>query len=118
MLGLRGMTIAGKVGYGASCLLAAVLLVVSGYAHKVNGLVTGLASSNAISGGARGRPASRRPPPWALVGRYRLAWGRVGAPTQVEWSLLERVIHRFLSFPQAGASACASAPLRSAVRTI
>jgi LCP family protein required for cell wall assembly len=45
--------IAGKVGYAASCLLAAVLLVVSGYAYKVNGLVTGLASSNAISGGAQ-----------------------------------------------------------------
>ena len=45
--------IAGKVGYVACCLLAAVLLVVSGYAHKVNGLVTGLASSNAISGGAQ-----------------------------------------------------------------
>ena len=53
MLGMRGATIAGKVGYAASCLLAAVLLVVSGYAHKVNGLVTGLASSNAISGGAQ-----------------------------------------------------------------
>ena len=53
MLGMRGATIAGKVGYAASCLLAAVLLVVSGYAHKVDGLVTGLASSNAISGGAQ-----------------------------------------------------------------
>jgi LCP family protein required for cell wall assembly len=45
--------IAGKVGYAASCLLAAVLLVVSGYAYKVNGLVTGVSSSNAISGGAQ-----------------------------------------------------------------
>ncbi len=45
--------ITGKVGYAASCLLAAVLLVVSGYAYKVNGLVTGLSSSNAISGGAQ-----------------------------------------------------------------
>jgi LCP family protein required for cell wall assembly len=45
--------IAGKVGYMASCLLAAVLLVVSGYAHKVDGLVTGLSSSDAISGGAQ-----------------------------------------------------------------
>jgi LCP family protein required for cell wall assembly len=50
---LRGSMIAGKVGYAASCLLAAVLLVVSGYAYKVNGLVTGLSSSNAISGGAQ-----------------------------------------------------------------
>ena len=45
--------IAGKVGYAASCLLAAVLLVVSGYAYKVNGLFTNLSSSNAISGGAQ-----------------------------------------------------------------
>jgi LCP family protein required for cell wall assembly len=45
--------IAGKVGYAASCLIAAVLLVVSGYAYKVTGLVTGLSSSNAISGGAQ-----------------------------------------------------------------
>ena len=53
MLGRRGATIAGKVGYAASCLAAAVLLVASGYAHKVDRLVTGLASSNAISGGAQ-----------------------------------------------------------------
>jgi LCP family protein required for cell wall assembly len=53
LLGTRGATLAGKVGYTASCLLAGVLLVVSGYAHKVAGLVTGLASSNAISGGAQ-----------------------------------------------------------------
>ncbi|HEX4091105.1 MAG TPA: LCP family protein [Trebonia sp.] len=50
---MRGATVLGKVGYAASCLLAAVVLVVSGYAHKVTGLVTGLASSNAISGGAQ-----------------------------------------------------------------
>src|ERR1700728_2544780 len=50
---MRGTTIAGKAGYAASCLVAAVLLGVSGYAHKVDGLVTGLASSNAISGGAQ-----------------------------------------------------------------
>jgi len=50
---MRGAAIAGKIGYAASCLLAAVLLVTSGYAHKVDGLVTGLASSNAISGGAQ-----------------------------------------------------------------
>ncbi len=53
MLGMRGAMIAGKVGYTASCLLAAVLVVVSGYAYKVDGLVTGLSSSNAISGGAQ-----------------------------------------------------------------
>jgi LCP family protein required for cell wall assembly len=45
--------IAGKVGYTASCLLAAVLLVVSGYAYKFNGQITGLSSSDAISGGAQ-----------------------------------------------------------------
>src|SRR5580693_4607389 len=45
--------IAGKAGYAASCLLAAVVLVLSGYAYKVNGLVTGLSSSDAISGGAQ-----------------------------------------------------------------
>jgi LCP family protein required for cell wall assembly len=50
---MRGAAIAGKVGYAASCLVAAVLVVLSGYAHRVDGLVTGLASSNAISGGAQ-----------------------------------------------------------------
>jgi LCP family protein required for cell wall assembly len=53
LLGRRGPMIAGKVGYAASCLLAAVVLVLSGYAYKVNGLVTGLSSSDAISGGAQ-----------------------------------------------------------------
>ena len=53
MLGTRGGLIAGKVGYTASCLLATVLLVVSGYAYKVDGFVNGIASSNAISGGAQ-----------------------------------------------------------------
>jgi LCP family protein required for cell wall assembly len=53
LLGMRGAAIAGKVGYAASCLVAAVLVVLSGYAHRVDGLVTGLASSNAISGGAQ-----------------------------------------------------------------
>ena len=53
MLGTRGGLIAGKVGYAASCLLATVLLVVSGYAYKVTGFVNGIATSNAISGGAQ-----------------------------------------------------------------
>jgi hypothetical protein len=53
LLGTRGGLIAGKVGYTASCLLASVLLVVSGYAYKVTGIVNGLASSNAIAGGAQ-----------------------------------------------------------------
>ena len=34
VLDARRRLIAGKVGYGVSCFLAAVLLVVSGYAHK------------------------------------------------------------------------------------
>jgi LCP family protein required for cell wall assembly len=53
LLGTRGGLIAGKVGYAASCLLAAVVLVVSGYAYKVTGFVSGIASSNAITGGAQ-----------------------------------------------------------------
>jgi LCP family protein required for cell wall assembly len=42
--------IAGKVLYGAVCLLAAVLLVVSGYAHKVVGLVSATGKGIAIKG--------------------------------------------------------------------
>jgi LCP family protein required for cell wall assembly len=53
LLGIRGGLIAGKVGYAASCLVAAVVLVVSGYAYKVTGFVSGIASSNAITGGAQ-----------------------------------------------------------------
>ncbi len=49
---MRGGMIAGKVGYMASCLLATVLLVVSGYAYKVDGLVKGLSSGIAITGGS------------------------------------------------------------------
>ena len=45
------MTIAGKVGYAVGCLLAALVLVVSGFAYYVEGLVTEMASSDAISGG-------------------------------------------------------------------
>jgi LCP family protein required for cell wall assembly len=36
-----GRVIAGKVGYTVACLLAAVVLVVSGYAHKVVGYASG-----------------------------------------------------------------------------
>src|ERR1700744_2817061 len=42
--------IAGKVLYGLFCLGAAVLLVVSGYAHKVVGLTTDLERGVSISG--------------------------------------------------------------------
>ncbi len=38
-----GTVIAGKVGYGVSCLIAAVVLVVGGYAHFVKGKLDGLA---------------------------------------------------------------------------
>src|ERR1700728_4780938 len=49
---MRGATIAGKVGYAASCLLAAVLLVLSGYAHRVVSLADGLGGGISISNGA------------------------------------------------------------------
>ncbi len=45
-----GKMIAGKLLYGLVCLLAAVLLVVSGYAHKVVGLTTTLEKGVAIPG--------------------------------------------------------------------
>jgi LCP family protein required for cell wall assembly len=48
-----GRVIAGKVGYTAACLLAAVVLVVAGYAHKVvgyaNGFNDGVNTGNAPS---------------------------------------------------------------------
>ena len=48
-----GRVIARKVGYAAACLLAAVVLVVSGYAHKVvgyaNGFNDGVSTGNAPS---------------------------------------------------------------------
>src|ERR1700679_2251699 len=48
-----GRGIAGRVGYTAVCLLAAVVLVVSGYAHKVvgyaSGFNTGVSTGNAPS---------------------------------------------------------------------
>jgi LCP family protein required for cell wall assembly len=44
--------VAGKAVYAVSCLAAAVLLVVSGYAHKAVGQITGLEKGIAISGTA------------------------------------------------------------------
>ncbi len=44
-----GRVIAGKVGYAVACLLAAVVLVVSGYAHRVVGYASGF--NNGISTG-------------------------------------------------------------------
>ena len=45
-----GKLIAGKVGYAATCLLAAVTLVVSGYAHQVANLVSATGKGIAING--------------------------------------------------------------------
>jgi LCP family protein required for cell wall assembly len=44
-----GRVIAGKVGYVVACLLAAVVLVVSGYAHRVVGYASGF--NNGVSTG-------------------------------------------------------------------
>ena len=52
MFGTHGGTvIAGKVGYAVSCVIAAALLVVAGYAHHIEGQLGGIESSNALSGG-------------------------------------------------------------------
>jgi len=50
LLGTRGGRIAGRAGYAASCLLAAVLLAVSGYAYRVTALVGGIESGAALPG--------------------------------------------------------------------
>jgi anionic cell wall polymer biosynthesis LytR-Cps2A-Psr (LCP) family protein len=42
--------VAGKVGYTVSCLLAAVVLVVSGYAHKTVSQVSGFADGASLGG--------------------------------------------------------------------
>jgi LCP family protein required for cell wall assembly len=47
-----GSLIAGKVGYAATCVVAAVVLVVSGYAYKVVSLADGLGDGIGISNGA------------------------------------------------------------------
>jgi LCP family protein required for cell wall assembly len=43
--------IAGTIGYAVTCVLAAIVLVVAGYAHYVQRQVGGLASSNVDTGG-------------------------------------------------------------------
>ena len=48
----RRFLIAGKVGYAVTCALAAVVLVVSGYAYKVVSLAEGLGGGISISNGA------------------------------------------------------------------
>jgi anionic cell wall polymer biosynthesis LytR-Cps2A-Psr (LCP) family protein len=45
-----GKLIAGKVGYGVTCLFAVAVLVVSGYAYKVVGLVSSTGQGIAING--------------------------------------------------------------------
>ncbi|HEY6494120.1 MAG TPA: LCP family protein [Trebonia sp.] len=47
-----GSLVAGKVGYAVSCAVAAVVLVVSGYAYKVVSLTNGLGQGIGISNGA------------------------------------------------------------------
>ena len=46
-----GGTRLGQAGYGLACIVALVLLVMTGYAHYVHGKYTSLSSSDAISGG-------------------------------------------------------------------
>jgi LCP family protein required for cell wall assembly len=46
----RGRPVAGKVGYGAACLLTAVVLVVAGYAHMVVGRLDATGEGIAING--------------------------------------------------------------------
>ena len=53
MLGMGGGSLlAGKVGYAVTCLFAAVVLTVSGYAYKVVSLADGLGGGVGINGGA------------------------------------------------------------------
>jgi LCP family protein required for cell wall assembly len=47
-----GSLIAGKVGYAVTCAVAAIVLVVSGYAYKTVSLVDGLGGGIGISNGA------------------------------------------------------------------
>jgi LCP family protein required for cell wall assembly len=46
-----GTAVAGKVGYALSCMVAAVVLVVGGYAHFVRGKVAGFESGISLGGG-------------------------------------------------------------------
>jgi LCP family protein required for cell wall assembly len=53
LLGMGGGSlIAGRVGYAVTCAVAAVVLVVSGYAYKVVSLTEGLGNGVSISNGA------------------------------------------------------------------
>ena len=46
-----GTAVAAKVGYALSCMVAAIVLVVGGYAHFVQNQFNGLESSNVITSG-------------------------------------------------------------------
>ena len=46
-----GRVIAGKAGYAVACMLAAVVLMVSGFAYYVRGQVASIGGSDVISGG-------------------------------------------------------------------
>lgn len=46
-----GTVIAGKIGYAVSCVIAAAVLLVAGYAYHVEDQLGGIESSNALSGG-------------------------------------------------------------------
>jgi LCP family protein required for cell wall assembly len=46
-----GAVIAGKIGYAVSCVIAAAVLLVAGYAYHVESQLGGIESSNALSGG-------------------------------------------------------------------
>jgi len=53
LLGMGGgLGIAGKVGYAVTCAVAAIVLVVSGYAYKTVSLVNGLGGGVGINNGA------------------------------------------------------------------
>jgi hypothetical protein len=51
-----GMGIAGKAGYAVACLLATVVLMVSGFAYYVKAQVASIGGSDVISGGRRPAP--------------------------------------------------------------
>jgi len=46
-----GRAIAGRAGYAVSCIVAALILAVSGFSYYLKGQVDGIGSSDAISGG-------------------------------------------------------------------
>ena len=49
--GLRGKTLAGKVGYGASCAVASLILIAAGVGYYAQNQVDGIGMSNVLTGG-------------------------------------------------------------------